>query len=69
MVLNSNKISNLAPLGRLQTRGLKIKNISLDSNAITNFEELSALSGLELQELVLSNNPVCADLDDVTYKL
>ena len=36
---------------------------------ISDFEELSHLKGLNLRELVLSNNPVSAGLDEVTYNL
>jgi len=36
---------------------------------ITDFEELSHLKELNLRELVLSNNPACAGLDEVNYKL
>eukprot|EP00026_Physarum_polycephalum_P003314 Phypoly_transcript_03324.p1 GENE.Phypoly_transcript_03324~~Phypoly_transcript_03324.p1 ORF type:complete len:402 (+),score=39.40 Phypoly_transcript_03324:1272-2477(+) len=69
IVLNRNNISKLAPFASLSKYRLKIINISLDSNQITDFEELIHLKDLNLRELVLSNNPVCAGLDEVSYKL
>jgi nuclear RNA export factor len=70
VLFNQNKIKTLAGFGRIKTSyGLKIINLSLDSNEISDFDELSALKDLNLRELVLSNNPVSAGLDEVTYKL
>lgn len=36
---------------------------------ISDFEQLSNLKDLNLRELVLTNNPVGANLDEVTYQL
>lgn len=69
VLFNNNKIKTLAGFGRMKSYGLKIINLSLDSNEISNFDELSSLKDLDLRELVLSNNPVSAGLDEVTYKL
>jgi len=70
LVLNQNKISNLSAVAYvLQQSRLKIINISLDSNAISNFDELLALKNCDLRELVLLNNPISDDLDELNYKL
>jgi len=69
VVFNNNKISKLEPFGLARKYDLKIMNLSFDSNEIADFEELDALKQLNLRELVLSNNPVGAGIDEVTYKL
>eukprot|EP00026_Physarum_polycephalum_P005537 Phypoly_transcript_05572.p1 GENE.Phypoly_transcript_05572~~Phypoly_transcript_05572.p1 ORF type:complete len:554 (+),score=93.79 Phypoly_transcript_05572:210-1871(+) len=70
LVLNQNKISSFAGIAYLlkQSR-LKLINLSLDSNEISNFDELVALKEFDLRELVLLNNPICDGLDDLSYKL
>src|SRR5271163_2160371 len=54
-------LSLFSPLPSLQQK-------ILDTLHISDFEELNYLKELNLQELVLSNNPVCVGLDDVTYR-
>lgn len=70
LVLDNNKISKLAAVAYIaHNNRLKIVNLSLDSNQLSDFNELNNLKDMKLRELVLSNNPLSAPGTNATYHL
>lgn len=65
--LSHNYISTLSGLGELKKlEGLK--NLSLESNAISEFKEIDHLKGLKLNQLILHDNPLKSKNEIKSYR-
>lgn len=65
--LSHNAIQSLAAFSKMGTYLPNLENLSLDSNHISDPKEFEHLKAVKLRELVVTNNPVCAQPNYESY--